>query len=163
MKHTLMKTDKPISETGVTRYGRITWSSRKQSCDLKARRITPPIVDSLLPGEVFVFGTDVRGEHSYGAARFAFRELGAVKGRAEGPQGRCYAIPAEFPDPADIKPCADRFEAYAKSHPELTFLVIPIGCGAAGHTPEEIAPLFAGASGLGNVCLPKAFWDALNR
>jgi hypothetical protein len=44
---------------------------------------------------------------------------------------------------------------YTKAHPELTFLVTPIGCGIAGWRESEIAPLFREASKLPNVTLPE--------
>lgn len=47
------------------------------------------------------------------------------------------------------------FIEFAKEHPELKFLVTEIGCGIAGYTPEEIAPLFKGVPE--NVALPEAF------
>lgn len=57
----------------------------------------------------------------------------------------------------EIKPYVDDFIEYAKEHPEKKFLVTPIGCGIAGFTPEEIAPLFAGAKDMENVWLPESF------
>jgi hypothetical protein len=42
-------------------------------------------------------------------------------------------------------------------HRELFFYVTRIGCGIAGFKDEEIAPLFAAAIDLDNVCLPKSF------
>jgi hypothetical protein len=62
-----------------------------------------------------------------------------------------------------IKPYMDQFVAFAAQHPEMTFLVTPIGCGIAGFRPEEIASLFAGAVALPNVWLPRSFWKVLNR
>ena len=50
---------------------------------------------------------------------------------------------------------------FAQEHPELKFLVTPIGCGIAGYTPEEIAPMFEAAVTLKNVYLPKIFWEVL--
>jgi hypothetical protein len=46
-------------------------------------------------------------------------------------------------------------------HPELFFYVTRIGCGIAGFREKEIAPLFAGAIGLENVCLPEGFVKVL--
>ena len=128
----------------------------------KRQRITPKQVISLEPGEVFVFGTDARGEHDYGSSRYAVDMFGARPGQPEGIQGSSYAIPTEYDIP-DMKPFVDRFTAYARRNPRLTFLVTPVGCGAAGHTPEEVAPLFIEASDLRNVCLPESFWEALNQ
>jgi hypothetical protein len=62
-----------------------------------------------------------------------------------------------------IKPYVDEFIEFAAQHPEMTFLVTRIGCGIAGFTPMEIAPLFANAVALRNVYLPKDFWVVLNR
>ena len=55
----------------------------------------------------------------------------------------------------------DDFTAYAKAHPELTFLVTRIGCGIDGWRDSEIVPLFKEASALDNVTLPEEFWYAL--
>ena len=46
---------------------------------------------------------------------------------------------------------------YAKQHQELLFLVTRIGCGIAGFTNEEIAPLFRAAFDLENVALPEGW------
>ena len=48
-------------------------------------------------------------------------------------------------------------------HRELTFLVTPIGCGIAGYTPQQIAPLFGRALPLPNVYLPLPFWHHLRQ
>jgi hypothetical protein len=63
--------------------------------------------------------------------------------------------------PETIQPYVDDFLAYAKEHPDQTFLVTPIGCGIAGFTPDEIAPLFRDAINIDNIHLPKSFWDEL--
>ena len=55
----------------------------------------------------------------------------------------------------------NRFTGYAKEHPKLKFLVTPIGCGIAGYSPEEIAPMFKEAAALENVYLPISFWKRL--
>ena len=51
----------------------------------------------------------------------------------------------------------DDFIAFAKSHPERFFYVTRIGCGIAGFRDCEIAPLFAEAVGIDNICLPESF------
>jgi hypothetical protein len=43
----------------------------------------------------------------------------------------------------------------------MTFLVTRIGCGTAGFSASEIAPLFSGAIGLPNVHLPLDFWKEI--
>lgn len=55
----------------------------------------------------------------------------------------------------------DRFTQYAKNHPELKFMVTPVGCGIAGYAPKDIAPMFRMAAYLENVYLPISFWKVL--
>ena len=57
----------------------------------------------------------------------------------------------------------DEFVAFAKEHPELRFLVTQIGCGIAGFTADDIAPLFHDAIGMDNVSLPQQFWEVLDK
>ena len=40
-----------------------------------------------------------------------------------------------------IAPYVDTFIAFAQAHPELHFLITPIGCGIAGFSEQEIAPI----------------------
>jgi hypothetical protein len=56
-----------------------------------------------------------------------------------------------------IKPYVDDFIAFARDHQDLTFLVTRIGCGIAGFTDEQIAPLFEEAKGINNIVLPKGW------
>jgi alanine-alpha-ketoisovalerate/valine-pyruvate aminotransferase len=51
----------------------------------------------------------------------------------------------------------NRLIAFAREHPELHFLVTRIGCGIAGFADAEIAPLFAVARTVSNICLPESF------
>ncbi|MBR5083384.1 MAG: transcriptional regulator, partial [Prevotella sp.] len=60
-----------------------------------------------------------------------------------------------------LQPYVDEFISYAKSHTEQTFLVTPIGCGIAGFTPQEIAPLFRWAKQEDNIHLPQEFWEEI--
>jgi hypothetical protein len=99
--------------------------------------------------------------HGGGAARIARLRFGAVMGNGVGMQGRSYAIPTMQGGTKTIRPYVNDFIAYAKKHPELTFLVTPIGCGIAGFEPEDIAPLFEEASNVENIWLPKSFWKVL--
>jgi len=45
----------------------------------------------------------------------------------------------------------------------MNFLVTEIGCGIAGYTVEEIAPLFKTALGVKNIVLPASFLEVLNK
>ena len=118
---------------------------------------TPEKISELKADEIFVFGSNLAGMHGGGAAWFAFRKFGAVMGCGVGPQGQSYAIPTMQGGVETIKPYVDDFIAYAEAHPELFFYVTRIGCGIAGFRDSEIAPLFAAARGVGNICLPESF------
>ncbi|WP_278775228.1 A1S_2505 family phage non-structural protein [Leyella stercorea] len=124
-------------------------------------RVTPSWIDDLQENQVFVFGSNLAGMHGGGAARIARLRFGAVMGNGVGMQGRSYAIPTMQGGTKTIRPYVDDFIAYAKKHPEQTFLVTPIGCGIAGFEPEDIAPLFEEASNVENIWLPKSFWKVL--
>lgn len=126
-----------------------------------SNRITPDRIERLQPGEVFVFGSNLQGLHGGGAAHMARLHFGAEMGNGNGPQGQSYAIPTMQGGVETIRPYTDKFIAYAQAHPEQTFLVTAIGCGIAGFDPEEIAPLFAKAKDVGNIYLPKRFWEVL--
>ena len=118
---------------------------------------TPDFITELAPNEIFVFGSNLEGRHAGGAARIAVEKFGAVWGQGVGAQGQCYAIPTMHGGIEDIKPYVDEFIEFAKQHPEMTFLVTRIGCGIAGFTDKEIAPLFKECINMDNVILPRSF------
>ena len=89
------------------------------------------------------------------------QRFGAVWGQGVGLQGRSYAIPTMQGGVETIKPYVEEFWLFALQHPELKFLVTRIGCGIAGFTAEEMAPLFNNAVELNNVVLPKDFVDVI--
>jgi hypothetical protein len=125
------------------------------------KRTSPKWIDALHENEIFVFGSNSASFHGGGAAHLAM-QWGAVWGQGVGLQGQTYAIPTMFDDAAEVKPYVDEFLAFAKAHPELKFLVTEIGCGIAGFTPADIAPLFQPAidENIENVYLPESFWTA---
>jgi hypothetical protein len=55
----------------------------------------------------------------------------------------------------------EEFIDFAIAHPDLTFLVVEIGCKLAGYKPEQIAPLFKRAIEVENIHLPRSFWKVL--
>lgn len=115
-----------------------------------------------LPDEcVFVFGSNLAGRHDGGAAKAALNHFGAIYGQGEGLQGQSYAIPTMQGGPDTIKPYVDRFIAFARKHPELTFAVTEIGCGIAKQPLGEMARLFKDALMMTNVILPKSFFFCL--
>ena len=126
------------------------------------QRITPSFITNLQQNEIFVFGSNLQGNHAGGAARIARLHFGAEMGNGVGPQGQSYAIPTMQGGVETIKPYVDEFINYAIRHPEQHFLVTPIGCGIAGFTPSEIAPLFEKAQDIENISLPESIWSIIN-
>jgi len=124
-------------------------------------RFTPENITSLGPDEVFVFGSNLQGMHCGGAARTAVRRFGAIMGQGVGMEGQSYAIPTMQGGVETIKPYVDQFIDLAREWDQTTFYVTRIGCGIAGFTDEEIAPLFAEALPLYNVRLPRSFYRIL--
>lgn len=118
---------------------------------------TPEAISSLKADEVFVFGSNLQGYHGGGSARAAINKFGAIWGQGVGLQGQSYAIPTMQGGVETIKPYVDQFISFAKEHTELFFYVTRIGCGIAGFTDDEIAPLFRDAVGVSNICLPETF------
>ena len=108
--------------------------------------------DGTLPlnGEVFVFGSNLAGVHGAGAAKAALEKFGAVMGRGRGLQGNSWAIPTKDEDIktmhlAQIGEEVIYFLNQAESTPAINYFVTRIGCGLAGYTDADIAPMFRGA------------------
>lgn len=125
---------------------------------------TPDKITVLAPHEIFVFSSNFAGHHGAGVALWAAEHFGAEEGVGEGPTGQCYAIPTkgwrlDVKSLPSIYRSIMSFKDYAWTHPQLIFLVTPIGCGLAGYTPSQIAPMFIGAPV--NVILPMSFHAAV--
>jgi hypothetical protein len=115
------------------------------------------------PNAVFVFGSNRKGIHGAGAARAAHQNYGAKWGQGEGSQGRSYALPTmsgigQVLTLDDIREHVSRFLSYAEQQLDRVFVLTRVGCGIAGYSDEEIAPLFADAPS--NVVRPDE-WEAL--
>jgi hypothetical protein len=116
---------------------------------------------------IFVFGSNRQGIHRKGAALTAKRSHGAIDGQPHGWQGNSFAIvtkelrKGKWP-PVTLPEIAGGVESlfnFANLHPTWTFTLTPIGCGLAGFTPEQIAPLFKDAPK--NILLPVEFASIL--
>lgn len=128
-----------------------------------SKKYTPENITHLEPDDIFVFGSNLEGMHMGGAARVAYDKFGAVWGQGVGIQGQSCAIPTMQGGVETIKPYVDDFIDLAREWDQNTFYVTRIGCGIAGFTDEEIAPLFDEAYDLYNVRLPKSFADIIER
>jgi hypothetical protein len=134
---------------------------------MKNQKITPSNITKLKKNEVFVFGSNMNGNHAGGAARLAQDKFGAIDGQAFGLQGKSFAIPSLDYDMSkisskDLAAFVSKFAAFAEVNPQLTFLVTEIGCGIAGFSHAEIAPMFKDAYGIDNIALPQSFVDVLS-
>lgn len=128
-------------------------------------RVTSDKIVELEEHQIFVFGSNEFGWHGAGAAKMAVH-FGAVIGVGFGMQGNTFAIPTKDWNvktlPIEvIKFYVDRFLVFARNLPDLEFLVTAVGCGLAGYSTKDIAPLFKEAITIENIHLPKSFWDIL--
>lgn len=105
----------------------------------------------------FVYGSNLRGINGASAALFAKRWRQARDGVGSGPNGNGYAIPTKdyriepLPLPR-VQSGVAAFLEHAATRPSSLFEVTRIGCGLAGFTDAQIAPLFFDAPA--NVVLP---------
>lgn len=115
-------------------------------------------IEQLVPGEVFVFGSNANGAHNGGAAGNAVSRFGAIVGQGSGLQGSSYAIVTRSGWQV-LEREVQVFLGVAAEHPERTFLLTKIGTGKADFAVEAVAPLFRNAPR--NVALPDTFVRAL--
>lgn len=120
-------------------------------------KYTPETITTLGRRDIFVFDSNLSGQHTRGLARVAIERFGAIWGQGEGLQGNSYAIPTMQGGVESIKQYVDRFIEFAEYEKALTFYVTKIGCGIAGFEIKDIAPLFRNAYNLPNVVLPIEF------
>lgn len=104
-------------------------------------------ISLLLDTEVFVFGSNEAGRHGAGAAKTAHDLFGAEYNIGVGFSGQTYAIPTKDFDIqtlplVSINLYVAAFLDVATVCSELDFIVTKIGCGLAGYTDAEIAPMF---------------------
>ena len=104
-------------------------------------------VTSLPNGYIFVFGSNTRGVHGKGAALDAVKLFGAQYGVGLGIAGKSFAIPTKDAflrtlDVVTINHYIQVFKTFVEANPHLTFYLTPIGCGLAGYSAADIAPLF---------------------
>ena len=129
------------------------------------QRITPARITSPAPNEVVIFGSNLSGIHGAGMAKQALT-WGAVPGQGLGRAGQTWALPTKE-TPWKTLPL-NWISVYVHdlyfdvcSEPATVFLIPLVGCGLAGYTPEQIAPLFREFVGVENVALPIEFIQLL--
>jgi len=132
-------------------------------------KVTPKMVTKLKKNEVFVFGSNLNGNHIGGAAKLALDKFGAMNGTPIGLQGNSCAIPTLDAKMNKIgldalKVYVNEFTQFVSDNQDLHFYLTDIGCGIAGFTHAEIAPIFKDLfnSGLKNISFPQQFIDILS-
>ena len=133
-------------------------SSMNENYFTDYERIAPEFIQYLNPNEIFVFHSNTHGTHNGAAGQHAVANFGAIKGQTEGAQGQSYAIPTVGNTFHEVKKAIERFTEYVVLHPKQKFILTAIGCGNAGYTPRQIAPLFKQAYEFGNVYVPAVFY-----
>ena len=126
------------------------------------KKFTPENIQELKENQIFVFGSNMNGNHAGGAARLAVEKFGAIMGQAEGIQGQSYAIPTLDEDmkkitEEDLTIYLGNLRNFANEHPEKEFLLTAIGTGIAGFDINYMAYMVLRANLPGNVTIPKEF------
>ena len=129
----------------------------------KVIEFTPDYISELKDGEIFVFGSNLAGQHGGGAARLAYNQFGAEWGVGVGLTGQSYAISTMHGGVDAIAPYVDDFIEFACQNSDMKFYVTRIGCGIAGFRDEEMAPLFRDALNVSNIVLPESFYNILTQ
>ena len=137
-----------------------------ESQTTETREYTPENITSLIPNEIFVFGSNARGIHGKGAALTAKEKFGAIQRQAEGLQGQSYAIitkkDVKVEKSSTLQEIGKGIQdmlLFAKENPNLKFYVTKIGTENAGYSIPEIKGLFEKLRNYipNNVILPKEF------
>lgn len=122
---------------------------------------------------IFIFGSNLAGVHGAGAARVALQNFGAVWGQGFGLHGQSFAIPTKDEEIETLPKIA--IDTYVKGmlteierNPNKVFVLTEIGCGLAGYTAADIAPLFSSyvdacvfGEHVNNLIFPEAFAQVL--
>ncbi len=117
-------------------------------------------ITELDKNEIFVFGSNEAGIHGAGAAKDAVTYFGAKWGQGFGLMGQSFGIPTKDWNIKKLNTMVihfyvQRFLEFARSNPDLTFIVTPIGTGLAGNHPNLIKSMFYNITN--NVKLPEEF------
>jgi len=128
-------------------------------------KITSENVQKLSDNEIFVFGSNLSGNHFGGAALYAKNNFGAVTGVGEGLTGQCYALPTkdkniETLSLNDIHKSIEVLLQIVRNSNKF-FIITAVGCGLAGYSANDIAPMFEPFIHLSNCSLPQSFIDII--
>lgn len=148
---------------------------------MNKNRVTPNNITTLSDNEIFVFGSNLQGEHVGGAALVALKQFGAENGKGVGLHGKSWALPTckrvdkfttsgvkvRVTEPLTLNEIATFvrmlwMDAHGMNK-DKTFYVTKVGCGIAGFEVRDIAPLFRHLADLKNVYLPIEFLETYEK
>lgn len=130
---------------------------------MKQRYHQDQIIQSLPGSTYFVFGSNLSGKNGAGAALTAQKYFGATPGQGWGISGKSFAFPTKDRNIQTLS--LKQIEFYANAFIGLAlksmvldvdcdFYMTRVGCGLAGYTDKDIAPLFIT---LPNVIYPESW------
>ena len=119
---------------------------------------TPENITTLKENQVFVFGSNLNGNHAGGAAKYAADNFGAFEGVGEGITGQSYAFPTLDTKMKKVSKKAliaskELLYKTAEENKDKQFLVTKVGCGIAGFSEDEMKKVFSGDKP-SNIILP---------
>lgn len=105
------------------------------------------MINNLSENQIFVFGSNMAGQHIGGAAKQALEQFGATMGKGIGLQGQSYAFPTlddEFCKLSEerLKKEVSRLYEVCEENKDKQFLLTKVGCGIAGYSEEFMKSLF---------------------
>lgn len=128
------------------------------------KRITPENITKLTPKMVVLVGTNESGIHGAGIAHYACSNWGLEPNKGYGPSGYCFGLPTKDWNirtlPLDvIENYVERYRAWVLSEVKKEHYVTKIGCGLAGYSVPDIAPMFHSFRRFTHVWMPQDFLD----
>lgn len=121
---------------------------------------------------IYVFGSNLGGNHISGAAASAVKYWGAINGQAAGMQGTSYALPIKDHSFRDLPLSAvtqhvKRFTKLAAfnwlSNNDIVFNIAPLEWSEDRNPIEDVAKLFIPALELTNVILPTQILTSIQK
>jgi hypothetical protein len=121
---------------------------------------TPDNIKSLQEHEIFVFGSNLNGNHAGGAAKLAQDKFGAESGVGEGLTGQSYAFPTLDKNMQPVsddafKASVEKLYKCASENTTKIFFLTKVACGIAGGDENKIKGYFKNAPA--NIIKPKGW------
>lgn len=127
------------------------------------QRITPENITIATSDMRILIGTNESGINGAGIARYAEDNWGLEPGKGFGPSGLCFGLPTkdwmirQLPLSV-INNYVERYIEWCKVT-KWKHYVTKIGCGLAGYSVPDIAPMFERCAQYQNMWLPQDFLD----